>query len=344
LKIFTKEWVMTTILGPDISSYQQGVDVTTLTDPFVMLKCTEGTYYVDPDYTGWLAEAVFSKKLVVVYHFVKTESAPQAQAQFLWANIGNTNLPVMLDIETEGASSPNLPFVLSVVDAMRSRGLNVRLAYLPRWYWQRIGSPDLTPLAQRGVGVVSSAYPARGGQQPSTGYAASGGDTGPGWAPYGGVTPVLWQFTDTGVEQQQLDFNAFRGTVTELAALLEGSAPTTQGGLMGSYTMSDGWQRDYPDVAVQLQQHIPVGSVVDETEAAAYAMVRSFVAAERTAAIEQKLDQLLAAKPPVVDTAALADSVVAAISQHFSGGVDVQAVAVAVQSQLAAALGAHATG
>lgn len=333
-----------TIFGPDISSYQHGVNVWDLSDPFVLLKCTEGTYYADPDYNLWLVQAKASKKMVVAYHFVKTESSAQAQAQYLWSHIADTRLPVMLDIETEGASKPNLPFVLSVVDAMQSRGLTVRLAYMPRWYWQQIGSPSLLPLAQRGVGVVSSAYPSRGGQEPAVGYAASGGDGGPGWGSYGGVRPVLWQFTDSGLEQQQLDFNAFRGTVAELAALLEGSAPTTGGGAMGSYTMSDGWQRDYPDVAAQLQQHIPVGTVVDETEAAAYAMIRSFVAAERSAAVEQKLDQLLAAKPPAIDTNALANAVVAAISQHLSGGVDIQAVAVAVQAQLAAALGGHGAG
>lgn len=113
---------------------------------------------------------------------------------------------------------------------------------------------------------------------------------------------------------------------------------------MGSYTMSDGWQRDYPDVAAALQAHIPVGTTVDETQAAAYAMIRAFVAAERTAVIEHKLDQLLAQKPPVVDVSALANDVVSAISQHFSGGVDVQAVAVAVQAQLASALGGHGAG
>ena len=113
---------------------------------------------------------------------------------------------------------------------------------------------------------------------------------------------------------------------------------------MGSYTVGDGWQRDYPDVAAQLQQHIPAGTTVDETKAAAYAMIRAFVAAERTAVIEQKLDQLLAVKPPAVDTTAIANQVVSAISGHLNVGVDVHAVAVAVQEQLAAALGAHAAG
>lgn len=324
-----------TIFGPDISSYEQGVNVAALSDPFVILKCTEGTYYTDADYAGWLAQARSAGKVVIPYHFVKTESSAQAQAAMLAAHIDDMTLPVMLDVETEGASAPNLPFVLSVIDAMHGRGLNVRLVYLPRWYWQQVGSPDLTPLSGRGVGVVSSAYPRSGPLAPAQGYAADGGDAGPGWAAYGGVTPVLWQFTDAGTEQQNVDFNAFRGTVDQLRALLGGAAG---GGDMGSYTMSAGWQTDYPDVAAQLQKHIPVGSVIDDGNAAAFAMVRSFVAAERAAVIEQKLDQLLAVKPPVVDVSALAAQIVAAIEGHLSTGVDAQAVAAAVQAQLAQAL------
>lgn len=334
-----------TIFGPDISSYEHGINVADLTDPFVMLKCTEGTYYADADYPRWLAQAKASNKLAIAYHFVKVEASPAAQAQWMKQHIIDTNLPVMLDIETEGSSKPNADFVAQLADAMLQVGLRVKLAYLPRWYWEQIGSPSLVPLANRGIGLVSSAYPSRGGQSPSVGYAASGGDGGTGWASYGGVRPVLWQFTDSGLEQQQMDFNAFRGTITDLVALLKGSGgQETGGGAMGSYTMSDGWQRDYPDVAAALQAHIPVGTTVDETQAAAYAMIRAFVAAERTAVIEQKLDQLLAVKPPVLDTSALANQIVTAISQHFTGGVDAQAVAAAVQAQLAAALGAHGTG
>lgn len=335
-----------TLHGPDISSFQHGVDVSALTDPFVMLKCTEGTYYADADYPHWLAQAKSSKKLVVAYHFVRSDETPGAQAAWMAQHIIDKSVPVMLDVETEGSSKPSLPFVVQVADSMNAAGLRVRLAYLPKWYWTQIGSPSLVPLGSRGIGLVSSAYPAGSGLEPSAGYLASGGDTGPGWASYGGLSPVMWQYTDSGLEQQRLDFNAFRGTTAELAALLGGSATntTTVGGVMGSYTMTAGWQNDYPDVAAQLQQHIPVGTVVDETQASAYAMVRSLVAAERTAAIEAKLDLLLSAKPVVVDAGAIAANVVAAIQQHLVANVDVQAVAEAVQSQLAQALGGHGVG
>lgn len=48
--------------------------------------------------------------------------------------------------------------------------------------------------------------------------------------------------------------------------------------------------------------------------------------------------------PPPVDVAAIANQVTAAIVQHLATGVDIQAVAVAVQAQLAQALGGHGVG
>jgi len=55
-------------------------------------------------------------------------------------------------------------------------------------------------------------------------YAARGGDTGPGWAGYSGRIPVFWQYgsrTRIGA-QGTCDANAFRGTLDQLRALING--------------------------------------------------------------------------------------------------------------------------
>ena len=55
-------------------------------------------------------------------------------------------------------------------------------------------------------------------------YADRGGDTGPGWAGYSGRTPVFWQYgarTRIG-SQSTCDANAFRGTLAQLRALING--------------------------------------------------------------------------------------------------------------------------
>jgi hypothetical protein len=98
--------------------------------------------------------------------------------------------------------------VTGFIAAYRALGGVVHLAYLPKWYWQQIGSPPLTPIGDLGVSLVSSAYPGV--------YS----DSGEGWAGYGGLDPAVWQWSDNrdygGVACDQ---NAFKGTAAELLSL-----------------------------------------------------------------------------------------------------------------------------
>jgi hypothetical protein len=111
----------------------------------------------------------------------------------------------MWDAEADGSTVPRL---VQLTSAFRNLGGNPRLVYLPHWWWQQIGSPDLTPLARAGLSLISSDY---------TSYS----DNGPGWTPYGGMTPVIWQYTDAQpFNGQSVDFNAYKGTVDELRVLL----------------------------------------------------------------------------------------------------------------------------
>lgn len=338
-----------TILGPDLSSYQHGLDLSRLSDAmFVIAKTTEGTYYTDADYQGWRRQAASLGRLFCWYHFLSDENA-SSQVSHTAANVGAAALPGMLDVESAGSSAPNLAQVLAYVDAAHAAGLNLRLVYLPHWYWQQIGSPDLSPLAARGVHLISSSYPGGSGS-PSQLYP---GDGAAGWQSYGGLTPLLYQFTNQAVDGgMALDYNAFQGDAAGLAAILAGGTPTSTGGPMGTYTMSDGWQRDYPDVAGALQAHIPVGAVIDDGNAAAFAMVRSFVAAERAGTIEAKLDQLLG-RSPSVDVNGLAaalgpllhpstdvNAFVAALVPHLPSQPDAKAFADELAAVLTVTIGA----
>lgn len=330
-----------TIFGPDISSYQHGVNVRALTDPFCLLKCTEGTYYTDADYENWLAQAKGSGKLVVAYHFVSGED-PDAQAAHLLAHVIDKTLPVMLDWEPTGTYRPTLAQLLAVADALVRHGLRPKLAYAPRWYWAQIGSPSLAGLSARGMGLVSSAY--SGG----SGYP---GDNAAGWSAYGGLTPTLYQYTDVAVEggQKVGDMNAYRGTIQQFAAFLGATTPTpsSPGGSDMSYTVEAGWQHDYPDVATAMQQHIPVGTVLDVDHASGYSAMRSFVAAERAGVIEQKLDQVLSKLGAPADVSAVKaeldavnakiDALPGLINQHVADGASVDQLASAVLHHLSAA-------
>lgn len=206
-----------TIFGPDISSYQSGLSLSRLADAsFVIAKTTEGTYYTDADYQGWRRQAAQLRKPFIWYHFLSGEST-SAQAAHTAANVGDSALPGMLDAEPEGSYSPSLAQIVDYIDAASAAGLNLRLVYLPRWYWERIGSPDLSEISSRGVWLVSSQYPGGSGS-PGGIYP---GDGAAGWEPYGGMTPLIYQFTNQASDGgQPLDYNAFRGTTAQLVTAL----------------------------------------------------------------------------------------------------------------------------
>ena len=246
-----------TIFGPDISSYEAGLDLSRLTDAaFVLAKVTEGTYYTDADFPGWRAQAARISKPLFWYHFLSGENAT-AQADHTAAALGPTALPGMLDCEPEGKFSPTLAQIVAYVRAAHAVGLNLRLVYLPHWYWEQMGSPDLSELAALGVHLVSSAYPGGSG----TAAQLYPGDGAAGWNSYGGMTPLLYQFTDKASDGgQQVDFNAFRGSIGQLAAYL--TDPTTNPGGSTVPNIPPSIAQDIPDVAKDFP---PNGPYSDDT-------------------------------------------------------------------------------
>ena len=294
-----------TIFFPDISSYEAGLTIQPGTVA-VVAKATEGTYYQDADYAGFKAQAAHVGAIFSAYHFLKAGNGA-GQADYCHAMVGST--PVMLDVETEGTSKPTTADCLAFINRMRELGGRVWGAYFPAWFWQQVGGS----LASLGVAVVSSNY---------TAYS----DTGPGWASYGGATPVIWQYTNAqSYGGQRMDFNAYKGSVADLAALINGTTSTPNtGGTVPAIPPSIG--QKWPDIANQF-----VGSYDDSTAiiwadaGARAAALYAQEARDAVNALAAKLNQ-----PPAVDVNALA----AALVPHLTGGVDPNAVALAVVAHL----------
>lgn len=224
---------------PDISHYQGNIDLTGA--QVVVAKATQGATYTDPLYGRNKAEAARVGALFVAYHWLDTSDAG-AQARHAFAVVG-ADVPLMIDDE-QGTIS--VPHTLAFVDAYRTLGGLVALEYAPRWVWWKSGQPDLRPFTAAGLHLVSSSYP-------QAGYTA----TGPGWAPYGGVTPTIWQYTDARpFNGQRVDFNAYRGSADQLRALLYGTAQPREDDMKlfraepsGAVWVSNGPQRWHiPDV------------------------------------------------------------------------------------------------
>jgi hypothetical protein len=332
-----------TILGPDISSYQAGLDLSRLANAaFVIAKTTEGTYYTDADFEGWRRQAASLGKPFIWYHFLSGENAHAQAAHTANAVPDHGDLPGMLDAEPTGSFSPTLAQMIAYVDAAHDAGLNLRLIYLPRWYWQQIGSPGLTALADRGLALVSSAYPGGTGN-PLKIYP---GDGAVGWQTYGGMTPALYQFTNQATDGgMPLDYNAYRGDLAGLNALLKGTTVPM------ALTIPDTISKQFPEIADQF----PPGAPYTDDNALIWSDARAAAAALYA---KQARDEIhaLAAKlgtpppPPTASvdvdalTAALVTPLSAALAPHITGGVDVDQIAQAVAEPVAHAVLMHMAG
>lgn len=206
-----------TIYGVDISNWQDGILASRINAEgfrFCIIKATEGTWR-DPVLHSHLADVRKNSTMHVgAYVYVRAETSPAAHADTLHAHLGDTTVPIALDIENgSGASVDHFRAIKREIEA---RGYRVFLTYLPRWYWDQIGQPDLSGLPP----LWTSRYPDMNAGYASVIYQRAGSK---GWDGYGGLEVAVWQFTSTAtVAGMNIDANAFRGTERELAALFGG--------------------------------------------------------------------------------------------------------------------------
>jgi len=191
-------------------------------------KASQGDSFVDPQYATNKARTLAGDWPFVGYHWVESAalSSTASQATHALAVIGRST-PMMADIEvlTDGAGRKTWPTFDDALDWCKrvlDGGGMLTLAYIPEWFWSgEWGGRSLRPFADLGLALISSRY---------TTYA----DDGPGWDPYGGWAPEIWQFTSTPI-----DTNAFRGTVAELGRLFDGGTPAGDTGVDMALTDAD---------------------------------------------------------------------------------------------------------
>jgi hypothetical protein len=142
------------------------------------------------------------------YHWLNRGNIA-SQAAIAYQTIGSRAAAVDVEDEPGNDGYNGMLTVHDVVDFVieyRRLGGTIQLVYLPHWYWQTMGSPSLQPLVDLGLSLWASIY-------------LDYSDTGEGWAPYGGMSPRIWQY-----KGGPIDLNAFRGTEEELQRLVEGSS------------------------------------------------------------------------------------------------------------------------
>jgi peptidoglycan hydrolase-like protein with peptidoglycan-binding domain len=199
-----------TIFYPDVSSYQTGISFAGCV--IAMVKATENDDYTNPDYAAAKVRAAKARAYFCAYHFLHGGNGA-GQASYAHGVVGS-EVPLMIDFEptynSNGtiASAPQISDAVDFINKYRSLGGKVYLLYLPHWYWAgNLGQASLAPLIDLGMLLVSSDY---------TGYS----NTGPGWAPYGGMKPVIWQYTSTATLNgvKNVDMNAYQNTLGDFKA------------------------------------------------------------------------------------------------------------------------------
>lgn len=209
------------LFGPDISNYQSGINMPVVRAQgfdFCSAKATEGSGYRSPAYPAQRDQAIAAGLIFYAYHYVTTDN-PFAQARNFLGWVGDRKIACMFDWEANSGDGANLRRVLT---AFQAAGINVALVYAPHWYWQQVGSPDLSGLPP----LVASSYVSATGSAQAE-YAAGGASR---WGSYGGGQVALLQFTDhAAVAGMAVDANAYPGTREQLISLLYGNAPATTG-------------------------------------------------------------------------------------------------------------------
>lgn len=209
---------MATTFGLDISHHQGAFDFARAKREgiaFVILKATEGSEFIDNRFVLNLAAARKAGVMVAAYHYQRANASAAAQVAHI-REVVPKDVPVIPDVE---AGSGPVSLTRDLVTKLRAAGYTVPLSYIPRWYWQQIGSPSLAGLPP----LWSSRYPDNVVGSIADEFADVPASF---WDGYGGLPVKLLQFTSSAAiaGRSPIDANAFRGTAAQFAALL-GDAP-----------------------------------------------------------------------------------------------------------------------
>lgn len=271
------------IYGVDVSNHQAQFDFAGW--DFAFIKSSEGTGFKDGRFTQHIANARAAGCIVAAYHYVRGGDV-QGQLDNIRSMVP-TDIPVILDVE-DGAGS--VDSIKQLAAKLRVAGYSVPLTYFPRWYWTKIGQPDLSGLAP----LWLSWYPDYNSRPREQAY---GMVPASGKLPFGGIgsAPVI-QFTSTPYDQ-----NAFDGTRDQLAALL-GSRQEED-----DLSAKDVWNEpiDREPSPTDPSTSVPAGKLANYTNVAAWR------AADGVAVLNTKVDALLGRDPADVDEVELARQLLA---------------------------------
>jgi lysozyme len=210
------------LMGCDLSvEYQPTLDMDAAVAAgvrFVAVKVSDGTKGYDR-YEAALdivSDARKRRLVALGYHYVRPGIDAHTQADMFARQIRRAGVAGVLDVEEGDASMVDLAREI-VWQTVSTYGQRVALTYLPRWWWQQVGSPSLAGLPL----LWASHYVSSGGTE-TTGSPASiaAGVDPTWWDSYGGKSVRMLQFTSKAtIDGKLMDADLFSGTRAELESL-----------------------------------------------------------------------------------------------------------------------------
>ena len=215
------------LFGIDVHpQYQAGLDFDLVKErgyKFCFVKASQGAAYRPSNFGPYFESAEDAGLVMGLYHFLDESSFPNAQADNFLRAVDAVGGPagkmLAVDFEAYGALSPSNATLESFVSHLRARlGGHPLILYSGKGFWE--GGEPSGDFSRYGCDVAWDAYylTMRRQERPKDHYQ---GVKEHGWGKrWGGVEPVFWQFTSTGlVAGRYLDVNAYRGTGERLLSL-----------------------------------------------------------------------------------------------------------------------------
>lgn len=213
-----------TIFGADIHpQYQSGLNIEQLAREgfdFLSVKVSEGqgSSFVETGSADWVRRGRAAGMLCLGYHYLRPGDMNAQARVFRDALHRAGDLPGVIDAEALAADKKtptlNITMIRDFYALTRALGADIPFLYLPRWYWQRIGSPSLAGLPP----LWASSYPSTRQAPASVLYDLVGPER---WQTYGGGVVGVLQFSETALAAGRvIDVNAYPGRRESFAALI----------------------------------------------------------------------------------------------------------------------------
>lgn len=197
--------------GIDIASYQTGIDLTRVPCDFVIVKATQGTRYVNPDFHRAMQQAIGAGKLVGAYHYASKGGAEAEARHFLDTvkpYIGKAILVFDWE-EGDNANFPSEQYAKRFLDFVRSEVGVTCFLYAGKY---NVQAYHWASLANAGSPLWMAQYK----NYTPTGYQAEPWTDRKGYGAWSGA--LIFQYTSMGVLSGwggRLDLNIAYMTATE---------------------------------------------------------------------------------------------------------------------------------